>query len=198
MCRLPTYDAHFHLREQLKNFCPFMAGMLTCLTTSTTLGLELICSLLHEMNTFTSKERWIPASAIWNTISQGVPTLTVFSEPYMWPTHHDLLALRTQFNQLQIDLYRLSRFPQHLNKKHLPLLLYNYNNLLHWLHMMPISRLRPLLCAVEDLLLLPQEARHHLDVNTDPAPYVVEWVIFRHSASITTATTARLHPLDTL
>jgi hypothetical protein len=77
----------------------------------------------------------------------------------MWPTHHNLLALRTQFNQLQIDLYRLSRFPQSLNKKHLPLLLYNYNNLLHWLHVMPISRLCPLLHAVEDLLLLPQEAR---------------------------------------
>jgi hypothetical protein len=139
MRRLPTYDAHFHLREQPKNFCPFMAGMLACLTTSTTLGLELICSLLCEMNTFASKERWTPVSAIWNAISRGVPTSTVFSEPYMRPTHHNLLALRTQFNQLQIDLYHLSCFPQCLNKKHLPLLLYNYNNLLHWLHAMPIS-----------------------------------------------------------
>jgi hypothetical protein len=113
-------------------------------------------------------------------------------------THRDLLALRTQFNQLQIDLYHLSCFPQCLDKKHLPLLLYNYNNLLHWLHVMPISQLCPLLRAVEDLLLLPQEARRHLDIDTDPAPYVVEWVISRHSASITTATTARLHPLYTL
>jgi hypothetical protein len=139
MHRLPTYDAHFHLREQPKNFCPFTAGMLACLTTSTTSGLELICSLLCEINTFASKERWTPVSAIWNAISRGVPISTVFSEPYMQPTHRDLLALRTQFNQLQINLYHLSRFPQYLNKKHLPLLLYNYNNLLHWLHVMPIS-----------------------------------------------------------
>jgi hypothetical protein len=172
--------------------------MLACLTMSTTLGLELIHSLLHEMNTFTSKERWTPASTIWNAISWGVPTSTVFSEPYMWPTHCDLLALRTQFNQLQVDLYHLSHFPQCLDKKHLPLLLYNYNNLLHWLHATPISRLCPLLRAVEDLLLLPQEARCHLNVDTNPAPYVVEWVISQHSASITTATTARLCPLDTL
>jgi hypothetical protein len=116
-----------------------MAGMLTCLTMSTTSGLELIHLLLHEMNTFTSKERWTPASAIWNAISRGVPTLTVFSEPYMQLTHCNLLALRTQFNQLQIDLYCLSCFPQCLDKKHLPLLLYNYNNLLHWLHATPIS-----------------------------------------------------------
>jgi hypothetical protein len=105
-----------------------MAGMLACLTTSTTLGLELIHLLLCKMNTFASKERWTPASTIWNAISRGVPTLTVFSEPYMQPTHHNLLALRTQFNQLQINLYHLSRFPQYLN-----------NNLLHWLHVMPIS-----------------------------------------------------------
>jgi hypothetical protein len=91
------------------------------------------------MNTFTSKERWTPASTIWNAISLGVPTSTVFSEPYMQPTHCNLLALKTQFNQLQINLYHPSCFPQYLNKKHLPLLLYNYNNLLHWLHMMPIS-----------------------------------------------------------
>jgi hypothetical protein len=118
------------------------------------------------MNTFTSKERWTPVSAIWNAISRGVPTSTVFSEPYMRPTHHNLLALRTQFNQLQINLYRLSHFPQCLNKKHLPLLLYNHNNLLHWLHATPISRLCPLLRTVEDL-----------NVDTNPAPYVVEWVI---------------------
>jgi hypothetical protein len=198
MHRLLTYDMHFHLREQPKNFCPFTAGMLTCLTMSTTLGLKLICLLLRKMNTFASKERWTPASTIWNAISQVVPTSTVFSKPYMWPTHRNLLALRTQFNQLQINLYHLSHFPQCLDKKYLPVLLYNYNNLLHWLHMMPISRLRPLLHTVKDLLLLPQEARHHLNVNTDPAPYVVEWVISRHSASITTATTARLCPLDTL
>jgi hypothetical protein len=69
MRRLPTYNMHFHLREQPKNFCPFMAGMLTCLTMSTTLGLELIHLLLCKMNTFASKERWTPASAIWNAIS---------------------------------------------------------------------------------------------------------------------------------
>jgi hypothetical protein len=95
----------------------------------------------------------------------------------MWLTQRNLLTLRTQFNQLQINLYHLSHFPQYLNKKYLLLLLYNYNNLLHWLYVMPISQLCPLLHAVKDLLLLPQAARCHLNVDTDPAPYVVEWVI---------------------
>jgi hypothetical protein len=198
MRRLPTYNVHFHLNKQLMNFCPFTAGILACFTMSTTSGLELICLLLHEMNTFTSKERWTPVSAIWNAISQGVPTSTVFSKPFILLTQCNLLALRTQFNQLQINLYHLSHFPQYLDKKYLPLLLYNYNNLFHWLHTMPISQLCPLLCAVKDLLLLPQEARHHLDVNTAPAPYVVEWVISQHNASTITATTAKLCLLDTL
>jgi hypothetical protein len=108
-----------------------------------------------------------------------------------------LLSLCIQINQLQTDLHHLLSTPPYLNREHLPLLLYNHGNLVKWLHATPTSQLHPLLQLVEMLLLLPQEARTILNVNITSAPYVAEWVISRHNAATTTASTARLMPLDT-
>ncbi|KAF7762627.1 hypothetical protein Agabi119p4_9220 [Agaricus bisporus var. burnettii] len=182
---MPTFDEHFYQREQPQTFCPVTAAFLDSLHLCTKSGLMLMNSLLQDVHTFKELKKWTPAFQIWHAFARGLPVATKFSPISRKSIPRHCAHIRTSVNQLQTDMNRLLAAPPNLTIQQLPLLLYNFPNLMDWLHHTREFRLLQIRRTIQYLINLDEGLLQDLDIQVEPADYVAEWVISRRVARST-------------
>ncbi|EKM73726.1 hypothetical protein AGABI1DRAFT_96114 [Agaricus bisporus var. burnettii JB137-S8] len=182
---MPTFDEHFYQREQPQTFCPVTAAFLDSLHLCTKSGLMLMNSLLQDVYTFKELKKWTPAFQIWHAFARGLPVATKFSPISRKSIPRHCAHIRTSVNQLQTDMNRLLAAPSNLTIQQLPLLLYNFPNLMDWLHHTREFRLLQIRRTIQYLINLDEGLLQDLDIQVEPADYVAEWVISRRVARST-------------